>query len=90
VFPRDGTDGEWKLAGRDAILLLRDGTIRLATASGDATMPGQPPEPLSRVALRDALDHWRRGAAPAIGVHDCLRAVELIDRAYALAGSVCG
>jgi hypothetical protein len=24
-FPRDGTDGEWKIAGRDAILTMKDG-----------------------------------------------------------------
>jgi predicted dehydrogenase len=31
-FPRDGTDGEWKLAGRDAILTMKDGVLKLATA----------------------------------------------------------
>ena len=25
TFPRDGTDGEWKIAGRDAILTMKDG-----------------------------------------------------------------
>ena len=38
-FPRNGTDGEWKIAGRDAILTLKDGILRLATASGDETTP---------------------------------------------------
>jgi hypothetical protein len=37
-------------------------------------------------AVRDALDHWRRGAAPPISVHDCARAVRLIDQAYEYAG----
>src|SRR5881628_2112188 len=36
TFPRDGTDGEWKIAGRDAILVLKDSTMRLVTASGEA------------------------------------------------------
>ena len=36
--------------------------------------------------VRDTLDHWRRGAPPPISVHDCARAVRLIDQAYALAG----
>jgi len=36
--------------------------------------------------VRDALDHWRNGAPPPIGVHDCARAVRLIDAAYARAG----
>jgi hypothetical protein len=86
TFPRDGTDGEWTVAWRDAILTLRDGRLRLATAEGDQEMPGEPAEPLSVTALRDALDRWRRGAPPPIGAADCARAVRLIDRAYELAG----
>ena len=86
TFPRDGTDGEWKIAGRDAMLVLKDGTLRLTTASGEEAMSGQPGEPLALTALRDALDHWRRGAAPPISVHDCLQDVRLIDEAYELAG----
>jgi hypothetical protein len=38
------------------------------------------------MAIRDILESWQRGAAPPISVHDCLRAVRLIDQAYALAG----
>ena len=86
-FPRVGTDGEWKIAGRDAILTLKDGVLKLATAQGDETTPC--PEDLARyfVAIREALDAWQRGAPPPIGVADCLRAVRLIDQAYALAGA---
>ncbi len=85
-FPRVGTDGEWKIAGRDAILTLKDGVLKLATAQGDETTPC--PEDLARyfTAIRDALDAWQRGAPPPISVHDCLRVVRLIDQAYALAG----
>ncbi len=87
TYPGTGTDREWKVSGRDALLLLApDDTIRLVTATGEETMPGAPPEPLARVAVRDALDHFTRGAPPPISVHDTLRAVELIDQAYALAG----
>ena len=86
TFPRDGTDLEFKVAGRDALLLLRDGTLRLETASGAETSPGEPDEALALSALRDALDHWRRGAPPPMSARDCLRAVRLIDRAYELAG----
>ena len=87
TFPRDGTDAEWKLAGRDALFLMRDGVLRLETASGAETTPGEPAEVPALTALRDALDHWKRGAPPPISVHDCLRAVRLIDRAYHLAVS---
>jgi len=86
TFPRDGTDGQLKIAGRDAILLLTADTMHLVTAKDEETMSGAPPEPLARTALRDALDHWQRGAPPPISVHDCARVATLIDQAYALAG----
>jgi predicted dehydrogenase len=77
TFPRNGTDGEWKIAGRDAILVLKDDTIRLETAEGMEMSPGAPAEPLYVTALRDVFDCFRRGAAPPAGV--------LIDQAYRLA-----
>ena len=39
-FPRVGTDGEWKIAGRDAILTVKDNVMKLATAEGDEVTPG--------------------------------------------------
>jgi predicted dehydrogenase len=86
TYPREGTDGEWKIAGRDALLHLAGGTMRLVTERGEETAPGEPAEPLARTALHDALEHWRRGMPPPISVHDCARAVRLVDRAYELAG----
>jgi predicted dehydrogenase len=85
-FPRDGTDGEWKIAGRDAILTMKDGIMKFATAAGDETFPGTDVTAPYYTALRDALDHWRRGAPPPISVHDCAQAVRLIDQAYERAG----
>ncbi len=90
TFPGNGTDGEWKVAGRDAILLLQDDTIRLITSSGESTMSGQPEESLALTALRDLLDHWQRGVAPPISVHDCYRTMCLIDQAYEIAGKPYG
>ena len=63
-FPRDGTDGEWKIAGRDAILTMKDGITKLATGEGDKTYPGATVTSPYFTALRDALPHWGRGAAP--------------------------
>ena len=83
-FPRVGTDGEWKIAGRDAILTMKDDVLKLATAKGDETFPGSDLTAPYFTAVRDALDHWQRGAPPPIGVHDCLRVVRLIDRAYGM------
>jgi predicted dehydrogenase len=87
-FPRDGTDGEWKIAGRDAILTMKDGIMKIATAQGDQILPDKDTAAPYFTAVRDALDHWRRGAAPPIGVRDCLRAVQLIDQAYERAEQV--
>ena len=83
--PRNGTDGEWKIAGRDAILTMKDGVMKLTTAAGEETHPNTDVIGPYFVTLRDALDHWQRGAPPPISVHDCARAVRLIDQAYALA-----
>jgi predicted dehydrogenase len=86
-FPRDGTDGEWKIAGRDGILTMKDGILKLATAAGDEAFPGTDLTAPYFTAVRDALDHWQRGAPPPIGVHDCARVVRLIDQAYARAAA---
>jgi len=85
-FPRDGTDGEWKIAGRDAILTMKDGIMRLATANGDETLPSATVTSPYFAAVRDALDRWQRGEGPRISVHDCARVVRLIDQAYECAG----
>ena len=84
-FPRVGTDGEWKIAGRDAILTLKDGV--LSWPPPRATRPRRPRQrrALSRGDPRRA-GVVAAGPAPPISVHDCLRAVRLIDQAYALAG----
>jgi predicted dehydrogenase len=87
-FPRDGTDGEWKLAGRDAILAMKDGALKVATAAGDEVLPGTDVTAPYFTTLRDALDHWQNGQAPPIGIEDCLRTVRLIDQAYACAKSI--
>jgi predicted dehydrogenase len=86
TFPGMGTDGELKVAGRDAMLVLKDDTMRLITASGEETIPSEPDEPLYSMVLRDTLDCWQHGEAPPASVHDCYRAVRLIDQAYEMAG----
>lgn len=86
TFPRDGTDGEIKVAGPEAIMVLKDGLIRLTTATGEETRSGVPEENLSYLVLRDTLDRWQRGEPPPVSVYDCYRAVRLIDQAYEMAG----
>ena len=85
VFPGSGADGEWKLAGRDALLVQQGGAVRCITAAGDSKLAEAPAEQLAAVALRDALARWQRGEAPATGPEDCYRAMGVVDRAYEIA-----
>ena len=85
-FPRDGTDGEWKVAGRDGILTMKDGVLKFATANGDETLPGTDLTAPYYAAIRDALDCWKDGKPPTVSVQDCARFVRLIDQAYEHAG----
>lgn len=83
TFPGKGADAEWRLAGRDALLALKEGSVRLMEASGERQVAGSPPEPLPAVALRDALTRWQAGKPPVSGIEDCYRAMRLVDQAYA-------
>jgi predicted dehydrogenase len=83
TVPYAGSDGEFKLAGRDAILVsYHDDALRVITAAGEETTSAPPPEPLYPAAVRAILDARRRGAPPPVSVHDLLRVVRLIDQAY--------
>ena len=86
TVPYAGSDGEFKIAGRDAILVsYHDDSLRLITA-GDEEMTSAPPaEPLYPRAVRDILDRVRRREPPPVSVHDLVRVVRLIDQAYELA-----
>jgi predicted dehydrogenase len=87
TVPHDGSDGEFKIAGRDAILIAyHDDTLRLITAAGEETLSAPPPAPLYQTAVREILEHWRRGSPPPVGVHDLVPVVRLIDQAYERAG----
>jgi predicted dehydrogenase len=86
TVPYDGSDSEFKIAGRDAILVWQhDDTLCVVTSAGEEIASVPPPVPLYQTLVHDILDHFRRGAAPPISVHDCLRVVRLIDQGYELA-----
>ena len=85
LYPGKGGDGEWKLSGSDALLSLREGTLRCVTSAGEQDFPGQPDEQPSAAALRDALARWQRGEPPAVGIEDAWRAARLVDAAYEMA-----
>jgi predicted dehydrogenase len=83
TVPYAGSDGEFKIAGRDAILIAyHDDTLRLITADGEETTAAPPAEPLYPMAVRDIIDCVRRGLPPPVSVHDLVPVVRLIDQAY--------
>ncbi|MBI1735485.1 MAG: Gfo/Idh/MocA family oxidoreductase [Candidatus Rokubacteria bacterium] len=84
--PRAGVDTAARVSGRDAMLVLWNDVLRFVSAKDDETFRGEPEAPMAQLALRDALDHWKRGSPPPISVHDLVPVVRLIDQAYALAG----
>jgi len=86
TVPYAGSDGEFKIAGRDAILVsYHDDTLRLITSAGEELTPAPPAEPLYPAAVRAILAAVRRGAPPPVSVHDLLPVVRLIDQAYDIA-----
>ena len=89
-FPWDGTDGEWKVAFRDAILTLKDGVLKLNTGAGEEVIPFDGPDIPAPQVLRDTIDAAAKGGSPPISVLDCYRAVRLIDAAYIAAGNPYG
>ena len=88
AFPRDDTDGQWKVAFRDAILVSNKDEVTLETADGAQTLP--PPDGPSPDILRHTLEAAARGDEPPVSVHDCYLAVRLIDLAYIAAGNPYG
>lgn len=82
VFPGTGADAEWKLAGRDALLVQRGTRLACTTSAGEVELPALSTEPLPAVALREALSRWRQGKPPLTGPEDCYRAMRVVDRAY--------
>ena len=89
-FPRNGTDGEWKVAFPDAILTFKDEVLSLNTADGEEILPPEMTENPSATSLRDTIAAAVKGYAPPISVHDCYNAVRLIDMAYIAAGNPYG
>ena len=64
--------------------------LKLSTADGQEVFPSEPKEIPSFTVLRETLEAAGRGESPPISVHDCYRAVRLIDLAYIAAGNPYG
>ena len=87
-FPRAGTDGDWKVGFRDAVLNMHDDVVYLETAEGQSVLP--PPSTPPVDVLRASLEAARDGNPPPVSVRECYYAVRLIDLAYIAAGNPYG
>jgi hypothetical protein len=74
-------DGEWKPAGRAALLMTKNGELRIVKRDDGQTLPGVPELNPSWNVLRDALNRRQRGDARTVGMEEALRAARVIDRA---------
>lgn len=90
AYPRDGTDNAIRVGLRDALLTSEDGQVKLETAEGVEVVKDLGPFPGPGGALRRTLEAAAVGDRPPISVHDCYRAVRLIDLAYLAAGNPYG
>ena len=68
-FPRDGTDGEWKLGLQGAILTFKDDILKLNTAEGESVLPSEVGGNMFSRALREAMG----AAARANSLQSALR-----------------
>lgn len=84
-----GGDFEWRVSTRNAYLLDRGDSCRVATLDDGRVRDLAPIPPADRYAafMADTLDRLARNAAPAVGIGDYLQAMRLIDRAYQEAAS---
>jgi len=70
-LPRDGTDGEWKIAGRDAILTMKDGITKLATPRARDVPRRTVTSPYFTALPRCGSTTGDEARRPPISVHDC-------------------
>lgn len=84
-----GGDFEWRVSARNATLLDRGDTCRVATLDDGRSRDLVPIPPADRYKafMADTLHRLARGAAPSVGIGDYLRAMRVIDRAYEEAGA---
>jgi hypothetical protein len=86
TFPRDGTDGEWKIAWRDGILVRRRRATPELRRAVTSACPARRRSPFTSPpsATRSITGAPRR--APAHQRARLVRVMRLVDRAYELAG----
>ena len=86
TWPRNGTDGEQRLAGERVLVRSDPNGVRIVSGDGETLLPQSPDfgTPYHNVVV-DTLDCLRRGDPPPCGPVDCVRVARLTDAAYRLA-----
>lgn len=81
------SDQEFRLAGDGGYVIERIDELVVATRAGERVRRTLSiPERYVRFAT-DTIERWRSGLPPRAGIEDCHRAMSLVDRVYAAAGS---
>ncbi|MGO1074120.1 Gfo/Idh/MocA family protein [Inquilinus sp. CA228] len=84
-----GGDFEWRVSARNATLIDRGDSCRVATLDDGRVRDLAPILPADRYKafMADTLGRLAQGVAPSVGIGDYLQAMRLIDRAYEVAGA---
>lgn len=89
TYPTEGTDMEFRIAGSEAILRFDRAGAIVVRATGEEELAKSAEALLAgyEALLPETIERFQRGDPPIATPRDCLRAVELIDAAYRLAGA---
>ena len=85
LHPGQGAAAELHVCGSDGMLVVSAGSANLITRDGKEAIKLDTMGKPSALILQDVLARWRDGRPPLTSVHDCYRAIRLVDQAYALA-----
>jgi predicted dehydrogenase len=80
---------EWRVSATNASLSDLGDRLRVATLDDGAErkLPATPVARRYEALMIDTIDRLRTGRSPAVSLHDHWRAMDLIDRCYALRGA---
>jgi len=89
TYPFDGTDGEFKIGFKNALLTEKDNVITLHTSTGKRILPNSSLD-ITTECLKDILKSVSNSLNPPIDILDCYTSVRIIDEAYIKAGNPYG
>jgi predicted dehydrogenase len=85
LYPGQGAMAALHVCGRDGVLSVLDGNVRLITRDGAQDIKLEAGGKPSQLILIDAMARARQGKPPLTSAEDCYRAIRLVDQAYAMA-----